>query len=545
MQNIISSDRGKGIDPQAASALARLPQEIHLAIAMASDSDESIFALLGTCKLLFNAYRDLLYERNIRHDDGSAVFKIARSGEVAAFEHLERVAKTMKEGFPDLDRVQFRSFDGRTLIAGSLYYSTSLHFTLDNSFTPLHWAAAGGHSGAVQWLITKGADCKALGKSTDDTFVPQLNVRQKGILAVPEPRHAPCTPLWIAVCAGHLETSRHLLAADPGAFDYKRRTSDPKILDAAVIYGHVNIIRFLVHNGYACPTDTTLKYAVHSASPRASLRCLAELGEDIFVALDQIIINPFDDIGALSFMRDPTMRVDLGRRDNKDPSTNQGTSLLVASLTRGWAFAQKSDELRDLVVFLIQSGADVNCQSHRWLRKSTSKGEKSLVSSYLEELRESSGQIEDFATIRDNGSCAAVYKLELLLKHGAVLDKDCGFHPLEDAYHIATSKVWSCNAAGELSFIKALVDNGVTREPAGGEYRTRSYLYKKHKGSAYGMHYSFLFRALTSGHYDIARIFIERGGTCFGVHDRMEDIDQHYARMPEDIREWIDAAYFL
>lgn len=74
---------------------------------MESDSDETVFAILRTCKKLFGVYRDLLYERNIRHGNGSAVFKIARCGEVAAFEHLERIAKTMEEGLPGLNRVEF------------------------------------------------------------------------------------------------------------------------------------------------------------------------------------------------------------------------------------------------------------------------------------------------------------------------------------------------------------------------------------------------------------------------------------------------------
>ncbi|KAK7942534.1 ankyrin repeat-containing protein [Apiospora aurea] len=178
MQNIISFDPDKGIHPQTASPLVRLPPEMHVAIAMECDSDEVIFALLRTFKVLYGVYRVLLYERNIRHDEGSALFKIARNGEVAAFEHLERVAKTMKEGLPALNRVEFTSRTDQRFTKGSPSNSGSSPFKLGNAFAPLHWAAAGGHSDAVQWLITRGALCKIHGASKEDKFTPYLKIKQ-------------------------------------------------------------------------------------------------------------------------------------------------------------------------------------------------------------------------------------------------------------------------------------------------------------------------------------------------------------------------------
>ncbi|KAK8084383.1 ankyrin repeat-containing protein [Apiospora hydei] len=558
MQNCVTFNRDKGIDPQTASPLVRLPPEIHLTIAMESDSDEAIFALLRTCKTLYGVYRDLLYERNIRHDDGSAVFKIARNGQVAAFENLERVAKTMEEGMPALNRVQFISPEGQTVIGSSLSDSASCPFIPENSFTPLHWAAAGG------------------------IRTPSNGSSPRERLARLSANHWKTT-----VCAGHVEASRRLLLAEPSAFDYPQKEFNPTMFDVAVIYGHVYMIRFLIQSGHPCLTINTLEYAALSKSIRTSLRCLAALGQDIFMALDKFIRVQFPDIEAMQLIQDPAMRIDLGRPAPNDPSTNQATALLAVALSRGWVVAEKRDELRQLVIFLIQSGADVNYHSttllggwhgtcvleaalyinyedgsvaeelvNRGARVHRGDGEESLAILYLSRMRRDPDRVRDFDIIRADGSCAAVHKLELLLKHGAVLDQNCGFQPLEDAYLIATTGQWSYNAAGELSFLKVLVKNGVTRDPAGGNYQPHSYSYlfniifQRHTNRdymvpPYNMDHSFLYRALTSGHYDIARVFIERGGTCFGVHDRMEDIDGHHDQMPKDIREWIDSIYFL
>ncbi|KAK7942540.1 uncharacterized protein PG986_011653 [Apiospora aurea] len=202
-------------------------------------------------------------------------------------------------------------------------------------------------------------------------------------------------------------------------------------------------------------------------------------------------------------------------------------------------------EVSRLTPVLIGNGKPT-MQLERGAQVQSSDDEESLVNFYLKEISTTPARLGDFETIRADGSCAALHKLELLLEHGAVLDKGDGFHPLEGPYEIATSDLWYRDQPDMIPFMKVLVNNGATSEPVSGKYkRSFRHLHRRVAGEGDKLHHSFLFRALTSGHYNIARIFIERGGTCFGVHDRMEDIDRHDDQMPEDIREWIDAVYFL
>ncbi|KAK7932618.1 hypothetical protein PG985_003330 [Apiospora marii] len=353
-------DADQGLDPQNASALARLPSEIHLGIAMESDSDETVFAVLRTCKKLFGIYRDLLYERNIRHDNGSAVFKIARNGEVAAFEHLERTAKTMDEGLPGLSRVQFVSSEGRTFTGNSFADRPSCPFTPEFSFTPLHWAAAAGHSGTVQWLLTKGAECNALGKSSAARFHPISAPRFFDWHHLFEPTREPCTPLHVAVCTGDVGIIISLLGAGSVLNVDDPAGKFPEILKIALVYGHVDLIRYVVQNDYASPTNEHLRSAADSPMCTTSLRCLAELGCDIVDGLKVLIRNAEHDTEAMEMLQDPTIRPDLSRPVDTDPPTNQATSFLYDCTARWKVDTANLESFRRLVVFLITSGADVN-----------------------------------------------------------------------------------------------------------------------------------------------------------------------------------------
>ncbi|KAK8018886.1 ankyrin repeat-containing protein [Apiospora marii] len=551
-------DGDQGIDPQNSSALVQLPPEIHLGIAMESDSDETVFAMLRTCKKLFGVYRDLLYERNIRHDNGSAVFKIARNGEVAAFEHLERTAKTMDEGLPGLSRVQFVSSEGRTFTGNSFADRPSFPFTPEFSFTPLHWAAAAGHSGTVQWLLTKRAECNALGKSSANRFNPISTTRYFDWHHLCEQTREPCTPLHVAVCTGDVGIIISLLGAGSVLNVDDPAGKLPEILKIALIYGHVDLIRYVVQNNYAIPDHDHLRYAAGSPMCITSLRCLAELGCNIIHGLKVLIRNGEHDTEAMEMLQDPTIRLDLSRPVDTDPPTNQATSFLYDCMARWEVDTANLESFRRLVVFLIKSGADVNYRASNpggnddsFVRRSllyndngcilqellengahlrTLPDEWDIVNWYLQQM--SDQPVRGHCNMNDDGSCGAAHKLRILFEHGAVTYTCPGFPPLEFVYMCYTKKL--IDPVGLLPVMKLLVDNGVSRDPVAVP------LFTNHRRP-----HSFLFRALTAGHYDIAHILIERGGTCFDTQDPMEGIDECYNQVPEDIRQWIDAAYFL
>ncbi|KAK8068883.1 hypothetical protein PG994_005499 [Apiospora phragmitis] len=579
MTSNILLDRDKDLALQKSSRLARLPPELHLIIAMRSDSDETLFALIRTCKWLFGVYGDALYKRNIRHDNGSAVFKISRNGEVAAFQHLERVAASMKEGLPALNRVQFRSLQGQIFIGSSLEDRSLCPFPAENSFTALHWAAAGGHSGAVQWLIAKGAEYGVLGRSLEERFMPMLMGRRGIRSAFIGCISKSCTPLFIAVCAGHLEASRRLLDAGSTLDAYPDQDSEVTILDVAIIYGHVDLIRHLVQNGHYNPARGYLYTAVASKERTKSLRCLAGLGHEIFEVLRFLIVTEYSDAisEVLAMLQDSGMGLDLNRADACDPSRNQATALLLTCITRCKIYKEKRKDFTRVVRFLISKGADVNYQVQArhprrggaihllesalllendngalvqdliegGARVRRPSGEQSLIDIYVQALYLGSELRHDFRMTRAHGSqtlagipsrpCIAVYKVKLILDHGACLTrhKSYGLLQLELVYRLATSKSHARMGprAAELSLLQVLVDSGTSREP---DARIDSISSP-----------SYLFRALVGRHYDVARIFLRRGGTCFGVSDRMTYVYERYDQMPDDLRNQIDGAYFL
>ncbi|KAK7992695.1 hypothetical protein PG988_001489 [Apiospora saccharicola] len=531
---------------------------------MEADSDETVYAILRACKNLFGVYRDLMYERNIRHDNGSAVFKIARNGVVAAFEHLERIAKTMDEGLPGLSRVQFVSSEGGRFIGSSLADRSSCPFTPEFSFTPLHWAAAAGHLGTVQWLLTKGADCNALGKSSAGKFQPGAIIRLFDWGYPAEQTRKPCTPLHVAVCTGNVETSISLLGAGSVLSVNDPTGNLPEILGIAVIYGHVDLIRYVVQSNYASPTSDYLRFAAESPACATSLRCLAELGCDIIEGLDHLISVGEYDNKAIEMLEDPTICLDLSRVNTRCPSTNQATALLMACTNRMKVETESREDFRKLVVLLLESGADVNFHiTGSWTKRLcllecavTLENDNGffveelikrgaqiwkpcgdrVIARYLQSLDIFTGRHNDLETNRANGSCVAVYKLELLRKHGARVPKN-SIHQdfLESMYNLA---IWCEDGqvpprANTISLLRFLVNNGIIREPTDAR---STWKYNPH---------SFLFGALTGCHYDIARIFIERGGTCFDAWESMEDIDRCYNQMPQDIRRWMDTVYFL
>ncbi|KAK8131715.1 ankyrin [Apiospora sp. TS-2023a] len=558
------------IDPQFSSVLARLPSEIHLAIAMESESDETVFGMLRTCKMLFGVYRDYLYERNIRHDNGSAVFKIARNGEVAAFEHLERIAKTMDEGLPGLSRVEFVLPGGKRLITGSLVDRPSCPLTPRFSFTPLHWAAAEGHLHAVHWLLTKGASCNALGKSLQNRFRPDSMCKSR----LSWRTHETCTPLHVAMCAGDLEVSICLLGAGSVIDVENPAANSQDILNIALIYGHVNLIRYLIQNNYASLTRNHLHCTAESRMCTISLHCLAELGCDIFHGLEHLIRLQKYDTEALGILQEPAIHLDLSRIGDSDPSTNQATALLEACLKRGTLDTSTREDYRKMVVLLIESGADVNYPfKHPWFREGylldqamtlvnddgsiveeLIKGgaqvrkpndELSSIDKYLERMvwEGEDHFLDDLEATRADGSSVAVYKLDLLLKHGAGIPKRLldDVDLLENIYTAGRytrdrrryhERQEGRRPANLPAFLNLLVDNGMSIEPR-----------RNHDWDSIPR--SYLFRALIEGDYDIARVFIHRGGTCFDALDRMEDIDECYPQMSQDIRRWIDTAYFL
>lgn len=567
----VSFDKCQGIDAQSASTLAQLPPEIHLGIAMEIDSDETVFAMLRTCKKFFRPYRDYLYERNIRHDNGSLVLKIARSNEVAAFEHLERIAKTMDEGLPGLNRVQFVSSEGRTFIGSSFADRTSCPFKPVVSFTPLHWAAARGHSDTVQWLLNKGAECNALGQTWKDRFrhISRMS-RLRGWNHRTAPTGDPCTPLLVAVSGGHLDTSIRLLRAGSVINVDNHGANSRDILKTALIYGHVDLIRYLVvQRGYSSQMSDHVRVAADSQMCTTSLRCLAELGCHIFDGLKRLIRFRRHDAQVLEILHDPAVHLNSSRADDSHPSTNEATALLAVCLNRYELEISTIEASRKLMVFLIESGADVNSPAkdswhrpcyfldralalgndHGFIAKElidrgaqvqSPSGELSFVDKYLKGMVLDNRLPHEVAVTRADGSSVAVYKLELLMKHGGGIPRRTinGLDLLESIFQFATS-VFNRNyittdvvLINYATLLKLLLDSGISSEPSGS-------LNRAHNPRSY------LYRALNGRHYEIARVFIQQGGTAFCDRDPIQTIFRHYNEMPEDIRQWIRAADLL
>jgi ankyrin repeat protein len=100
----------------------------------------------------------------------------------------------------------------------------------DNSWTALHYAAAGGHQGIVEWLVNAGADVNAIssdGKATPLSVVVECAERKdpvdmvKYFLAKGADPNKGESPLVTAALFGHYESFRELLkaGADPNARD--------------------------------------------------------------------------------------------------------------------------------------------------------------------------------------------------------------------------------------------------------------------------------------------------------------------------------------
>lgn len=302
------------------------------------------------------------------------------------------------------------------------------------------------------------------------------------------------------------------------------------ILDIAVTYGHVHLIRYLVQNGYTSPTKSHLYYAAASQMCMTSLKCLAELGEDISLSLRSHIINQYSDSEALNILQDPAMRLDLSHADDCDSSTNRATGLLTACMSRTQLRTENRESFRQLVISLIESGADINyyiryayhrmgylleCALtignddgsvveeliNRGAQVQRPSGKPSLIDMYLGTMIVESHLHNDLKPTRSDDSCVAVYKLELLLKHGAgiwLFSKTMDNYPihlLEYIYMITTGhfKPQEPSPPHLLSLMKLLVNNGVSRDPVSNYF------------DHHNPFHSFLFRALTDGYYDIAR----------------------------------------
>ncbi|KAK8013895.1 hypothetical protein PG990_007191 [Apiospora arundinis] len=480
------------MDPQNGSTFARFPAEIHLLIAMKCTSDEAVFALLKTCKMLSGVYRDLLYERNIRYDEGSALFKIARNGEVAAFGHLERIAGTMDEGMPDLNRLQLE-------VEGGPKYIGTLDTSRDepvHAFTALHWAASKGHSEAAQWLIDRNADCDALGgsKYKEESFHEMVRgVRPFRSLLPPEIvdyyNHGRGTPLCFAVYGGHLETCRRLCAAGAKTFSQPRPRATLTALHLAVISGHVDIIREFVDNEVANPrkkdrrawrVGSAIQWAALSKQSRRSIRCFFELGEDIIPALDWLLALQLP--SEVNWVLN-SINIDLRDSTLEDRSTNQATAILTSCMRHAEDIdcAEEWGSLLELVMSLIRSGADVNYTSRlaprTWFLKSAlletqddgsitqlllengaevsrlHEGERSVFVMYLKGLLDTMG-LSDFEK-RHDGLYVAEFKMDLLLKYGADPEMESTLDGRDPLYY-ATELVRLATTPANLAILNRL-----------------------------------------------------------------------------------------
>jgi len=288
------------------------------------------------------------------------------------------------------------------------------------------------------------------------------------------------------------------------------------------------------------------------------------MGEDILPALDWLLYQDLPD-EVMTIVQDPTMGIDLNCPATNDTSTNKATELLARWMGRS---RDSWKPFRQLLLMLIRSGADVNyfgpLTKHTYFLGnallelnddgaisqilvehgadicSSSGVEGSVLSMYLKGSEHSHSCYfhNDEGKMRTKDLSVAEFKLDLLLKHGADPNKKTaktGKYPLDYAYELmhhhssmaryrpACMRAETSTASSiYLSLVKKLIEHGANTTNSD---------------------QSWIFRTLLAGEYDIARMFIERGGTCFGVRDKMEMLECR--KFPQDIRLWFDTVYFL
>jgi ankyrin repeat protein len=233
--------------------------------------------------------------------------------------------------------------------------------------TALMWAAAQGHTEVVQSLIAAGADVHARSRARRQLVNTTGNADYTGVMEVEQ---GGFTPLLFAARGGHLPTARELLAA--GADVNDTAADGTSALVTAAHSGHAPLAVLLLEKGADANANGSGYTALHIAVRRGDVEVVKALVSD-GADLDARLIKPTpsrrlsDDVAlarplvgttplwlAASFGQVGILRILAAGKADPRLTANDGTTPLMAAIGRNQSTALEA------VRVLLDAGADVN-----------------------------------------------------------------------------------------------------------------------------------------------------------------------------------------